>query len=275
MIISKLVISILFFSLVGFIQKSVPQLKQNEATKPAHAKSSEYLSYDRQIAHAGGALNGKAYTNSQEAIEASYAVGYRMFEVDLNLTTDDTIVLLHDWNDTYYSLTGQRGARDKESFMLDGKNNGYTFLTINDLCHWATKHNAIQIILDTKIDTIGTLAKISKDDECPKNQLIPFIYNLDQYQVIKRLGFSNLILLSKGMDNDSLLQLGQIKDGNFSLAASQTTDTDTIRRLAALNLRIYIWTVDSVQTEKEFRDAGAYGVITNQIKPAYIKKEGT
>lgn len=49
------------------------------------------------IAHAGGAIDGNAYTNSREAIERNYSYGTRLFELDFDLTSDGHWVAAHDW----------------------------------------------------------------------------------------------------------------------------------------------------------------------------------
>ena len=51
------------------------------------------------IAHAGGAIYGFRLTNSLEALEEAYACGHRVLEVDLSLTSDGEIVLIHDWEE--------------------------------------------------------------------------------------------------------------------------------------------------------------------------------
>lgn len=50
------------------------------------------------VAHAGGALEGKAYLNSKESLIASLENGYRYVELDLGGgTSDSTLVCIHDW----------------------------------------------------------------------------------------------------------------------------------------------------------------------------------
>ena len=49
------------------------------------------------IAHAGGAIDGNAYTNSQEAVLRNYAYGTRLFELDFDITSDGHWVAAHDW----------------------------------------------------------------------------------------------------------------------------------------------------------------------------------
>jgi hypothetical protein len=51
----------------------------------------------RFIAHAGGAIDGKKYTNSREAIMAAIRNGYQLIELDLLMTADGHLVAAHDW----------------------------------------------------------------------------------------------------------------------------------------------------------------------------------
>ena len=52
--------------------------------------------WEHFIAHAGGAIEGNLYTNCLEALDLSYSKGCKLFELDLNLTTDGKIVAQHD-----------------------------------------------------------------------------------------------------------------------------------------------------------------------------------
>jgi len=53
---------------------------------------------NRFIAHALGGIEGFSYTNSKEAFIKNYAVGHRVFEVDLIFTADEKLVCSHGWN---------------------------------------------------------------------------------------------------------------------------------------------------------------------------------
>jgi glycerophosphoryl diester phosphodiesterase len=59
-------------------------------------------------------LDGVAYTNSPDALNQNYESGRRIFEIDLALTSDDHIVLAHDW-DAYGGK-----APDRATFLTDG-----------------------------------------------------------------------------------------------------------------------------------------------------------
>ncbi|MGB5985318.1 MAG: hypothetical protein WBG37_08430 [Desulfobacterales bacterium] len=69
------------------------------------------------IAHAGGAIDGNAYTNSIEAIERNYQLGTRIFEVDFDQTSDGHWVAVHHWPN-WKKRTGYGGSLppDLETF---------------------------------------------------------------------------------------------------------------------------------------------------------------
>lgn len=50
------------------------------------------------IAHAGGVIDGQCHTNSREAVEESLRRGYRYIELDLQVTRDNHLVAVHDWD---------------------------------------------------------------------------------------------------------------------------------------------------------------------------------
>ena len=49
------------------------------------------------VAHAMGGIDGRLYTNTREAFLQNYSRGFRVFELDLAMTTDSALVLAHDW----------------------------------------------------------------------------------------------------------------------------------------------------------------------------------
>ena len=51
----------------------------------------------KYIAHAGGGIEGKIYTNSLEAITNSINLGYKLIEIDLRETNDDVFVGVQSW----------------------------------------------------------------------------------------------------------------------------------------------------------------------------------
>ncbi|AQT83571.1 hypothetical protein B1222_02595 [Paenibacillus larvae subsp. pulvifaciens] len=70
-------------------------LTSNQA---AAEEPTQHWSEHKMIAHALGMVGGQDGTNSYEAFLANYKKGFRIFEVDLILTSDGKLAARHDWN---------------------------------------------------------------------------------------------------------------------------------------------------------------------------------
>lgn len=89
-------------------------------------------------AHAGGGWRGVAYTNSKEAFEHSYKIGFRNIEVDVALTSDDEFVVRHG--------TGFREKYTKVDFLRGGAYK--TSLTVDDVLAFMKVHQDVHVMFD-------------------------------------------------------------------------------------------------------------------------------
>lgn len=103
----------------------------------------------RFIAHAGGAIDGISYTNSLEALDANYAKGFRMFELDIIKTSDGKFVAAHDWK-YWAGLTGYNGPLPPtESEFLNHKIlKKYTPLDMDRINQWFAGHKDAILVTD-------------------------------------------------------------------------------------------------------------------------------
>ncbi len=132
------------------------------------------------IAHAGGAYNDIAYSNSLEALDANYNKGRRVFEIDFLVTTDNKIVLGHD------PFKGDMTAQEYLSVRTE---TGLTRMGLDDLLLWLDIHKDAQIITDTKNDFEVFFAIFI--DSVPKDvvqrNFIFQTYNFDQLDNLNNL----------------------------------------------------------------------------------------
>lgn len=103
----------------------------------------------RFIAHAGGTIDGLSYTNSLEAMNYSYSLGFRLFELDIIETADGYFVAAHDW-DGWKKQTGYIGTlpptlNDFKQFKI---HNRYTPMTIDDINRWFAAHDDAVLVTD-------------------------------------------------------------------------------------------------------------------------------
>jgi len=147
------------------------------------------------IAHAGGAIDGNAYTNSREAIERNYAYGTRLFELDFDLTSDGHWVAAHDWPN-WKMRTGYKGelppSRDdymatprkykKVSWSIEGE---YNAVDMDWIDNFLESHSDAFIVTDMKElerfpDFVDVILKRPKRD-----QFIFQAYSMDDVELIK------------------------------------------------------------------------------------------
>ena len=104
---------------------------------------------NRFIAHAGGIINGDSYTNSLEALNYNYQLGFRIFELDILKTSDDIYVALHDW-ERWVGYTGYKGSfpptrKNFKQHKILGK---YTPLDMSDINEWFKSHPDAILVTD-------------------------------------------------------------------------------------------------------------------------------
>ena len=113
------------------------------------------------VCHAAGIINGHNVTNSIEALNKSYAEGYRFFEIDLSLTSDGYLVCSHGWTKKEYiarymdnynlCLNREEYCPSLNEFLSFTVGDGYTVLTFKDFINWMNKHNDTCFLLDIKL----------------------------------------------------------------------------------------------------------------------------
>lgn len=104
------------------------------------------------VAHAMGTVDGRRETNSADAFLASYEAGQRVFEADLQLTSDGVLVARHDWEHiSYYNLEQTyAGVMDHETFMNTPICYYYSPVDIDRLLALLISHPDAYLVTDSK-----------------------------------------------------------------------------------------------------------------------------
>ena len=191
------------FLLLGLLLLSLFSKNVFASSEEAQAASeeTEAVQISDLIAHAGGAIIGEdrvsIYTNSPEAIEANYALGFRTFEMDLELTSDGKIASVHDWDD--YGLKNGEPMSSEEwlaagSAGKDESEAHYTSLLFEDILDIMEKYPDIVIVTDTKYSDerasqMFTIIcdTVEQKDPALFDRLVPQIYTNEMYDVIMEL----------------------------------------------------------------------------------------
>jgi glycerophosphoryl diester phosphodiesterase len=218
------------------------------------------------IAHAGGGFDGVAYTNSIDALHGSYQGGFRYMEIDFSWTSDGQLVCLHDWDKTFKKVFGYKTKQPlalAEFKQQVEEHPDFRPCTLTSLAVWLSNKPEVKIITDIKYDNLKGIRLILEQHPELKNHLIPQFYQPEEYQVLRDLGFKDLIWILyqyKG-SKKSVVELSQ----NMELLAvsmrSRQAKSRTLQKLLKHH-RIFVYTINKrSQLEKmveKYRVTGFY-----------------
>lgn len=111
--------------------------------------------FDRYIAHAGGKIDGHAYTNTKNALDANYKKGFRLFELDIIYTADHKPVAAHDWN-MWSRFTEYKGDLPPtlETFKKHNIYGDYITLDMEGINEWFAAHPDAILVTDKVNDPV-------------------------------------------------------------------------------------------------------------------------
>lgn len=144
------------------------------------------------IAHAAGAMNGKTYLNCQEALLQSLNNGYKYVELDLSLTTDSTLVCVHDWASFRRNLVGDsiETAVSTKEFLGKSILGEYTPLTLQQAIEIQKTHP--YTIVTDKISDTETLNREFLQD---RHLVMVEAFTLSDYVELKKAGYIPMMSL--------------------------------------------------------------------------------
>ncbi len=192
-----------------------------------------WVQKSRYICHALGAIDDYSYTNSKEAFLLNYEKGYRIFEIDLKMTSDDKLVLFHSWrNKDIKKLLGIKREKDKnkeplssEEFLNAKIYGSYTTMSFDDFTKMIKDYPDCYIVLDGKYG-VEDKEEIPKEYEkiydtimqnSPEmiDHFIPQIYFEDMLDMIMDVySWNSIIYTWYGFDNDP--DFDPVKEAEFA-----------------------------------------------------------
>jgi glycerophosphoryl diester phosphodiesterase len=225
------------------------------------------------IAHAAGGIDGNAYTNSVEALQANLAMGTRVFEIDFSKTRDGVWVATHDW-ENWARQTGYAGTVPTftEFRALKLKHFGpgaivrqYTPLTLEYLEQVVARHPDIRIVTDTKYD-FREMVRILNRSALHRN-LIYQAYSFEDVDFLVKQRIRGVILTVYKMqipDIDRFVaQVNAISDKIIGLTMPVPFFDAHSAKLAAVRVPVYLHgspsVINSRQLHSKMRHLGAKG----------------
>jgi phosphoglycerol transferase len=197
----------------------------------------------RLIAHAGGKIDGYAYTDSLEALNSSYKKGFKLFELDIIKTKDDVYVASHDWK-TWKKQTDFTGTipptlKEFKQYKI------YHILTpmdINDINQWFKKHPDAILVTD-KVNTPKEFSKQFID----KNRLMMELFSWEavkearQVEILKAMPTWSLVKREK----DIIKKLNRLGIDTITVGRKVIyTDRKLVEKLKANNIKIYAYHIN-------------------------------
>lgn len=223
-------------------------------------------------------------TNSKEALNLAKRNGYKLIEVDFALTSDDVLVLKHDFSKDSLRVLEQPVVGDEtfqvwdqEMFVNTKIYRKYTPMEITDLINWMKENPDIYIITDTKetseelvTEEFEQIVEACENDENILNRFVVQIYNNDMYDMVKKVyDFPNILY--------TIYQIAEPSDEFFSDLARFCIENDievvTIPKdylwqpfidiLKENNLIIYTHTLNTISDLERAINMGCNGVYTD------------
>ncbi len=211
-----------------------------------------------RIAHAGGGINGKTYTNSHESLDQNMKNNFLYFELDFSFTKDNQLVCIHDWTHSFKRSFGFeiRQIPTLSGFKLLVKNNSdFNKCTLDSLVDWMNKNKSAYIITDVKTKNIEALKIFSEALPDFKKRIIPQIYNPDNFDKVKKMGYEQIIwtLYRYNGTNDDVLDSVSKFKGPIAVTMPKIRAMSTLpRELAKKNIPTYVHTVNSIDEMNKF-----------------------
>lgn len=232
-----------------------------------------------QIIHAAGEvrdpLSGQIYlgSNSYEGLKQSYEAGHRLIELDFNFTSDGELVCIHDWYHYYSSAITDNEALSLSEFMKCKIFEQFTPLCLGTLANYLDEHQDLRIVTDIKERNLDAAKLIAEKYPHLRNQFIIQIYQKDEYEPIRSLGFENIIFTLYRLEWSE--KTDAITLANFAsthallgitfpaLLAEYIEINSFIAELKQAEIPIFVHTVNGIATQANFYDMGVDGVYTD------------
>lgn len=237
------------------------------------------------FAHALGSVQGRANTNSKDAFLESYEAGQRVFEVDLQLTSDGALVARHDWEQiSYYNLEQTyAGVMDHAAFLAVPICFYYTPLDIQGLMELLIQYPDAYLVTDSK-DTdeqsvraqLRNLKKAVEETGQPElwNRIIVQIYHQEMYNWVKEeTPVSNFIFTLYQIENPNYYEIGAFcRERGIQVVtmAAERLSKERSDILHSYGCKVYLHTVNRLRQMLE-SSWGADGFYSDCVTPEQLE----
>lgn len=231
------------------------------------------------IRHALGGVDGHMYLDSIDGLKQDYGREYRLFEADVNFTSDGVLVLAHGWTESDHvkRLGMPYDPADPvptyETFMGSKIQGRYTATSFRDLAGFMRTHTDMFVLLDfadrSYQDTVTAYSEVVREAGRDDSVLQRFIvggHTTDMIDAVKTTWHFTLynLYLDVPQNRTGILKnlddyIGYCRNNDIS---SFSTAVDTFTPQVAAKMRTsglvsYVFTTNDKKEADSLRDLGA------------------
>jgi glycerophosphoryl diester phosphodiesterase len=202
--------------------------------------------------------------NSRATFEEGYIRGFRIFEVDLAITSDGRLVFFHGADERQLDRTSWQQYVDR--LRIEGLDP----LEFAQLVEWARRNSELRFVLDVKnrFDDAYRLARAAIGSPALGQSFIPQIYHFDQLEQFRADHFfAGEIFTSyqSGLSTTAILQAAERLQVRVVTLTRERVDQ--LRQVPA-SVVILTHPVDDAFDAARLRARGIRGIYTSYVSPA-------
>ncbi len=248
---------------------------------PDPAETAEILGAMRRIVHAAGRLEGDDIgggrrtfdgSNSREGLEQCAAAGERVIELDFNFTSDGKLACIHDWYHEYADEIENYVPLSLEEFLSTRIYRNFTPIWLGDVVDFLREHPDTYIVTDIKDDNLAGVKAIA--EYCPdlKDRFLIQIYQAEEYDGVRELGFSHVIYTLYRLDwngKTDWRSLGAFAESHpllaFTFSYELCTVDGYVEGMLSTGVPLCIHTVNGKPEQQIYYDMGITGIYTDDV----------
>ena len=228
------------------------------------------------VVHALGAIKGKHYSNSLEALEETLGRGGRFLEVDLSFTADGDLVCFHTKHEKHLGLETPVTEISTADFLSYRYADRFTLIDLETLFHHLVDHPDTYVVTDCKHDFNPCMEKVLSTaelvDPALVGRIIPQFYTVDQWLDVARMeaahgSFATVIftLYKTRIDDDAVVELVQARGVPVVTMSRKRFNPDLVARLADIGVDSLVHTVNKPVDIIGYVDQGVRGLYSDRF----------
>ncbi len=226
----------------------------------------------RFVAHAGGIGNHRVYTNSREALEHSVSRGFELIEIDLSWTTDERLVLVHDWDREFARVFNLPPRRlSFEEFRAARSAIGISQMVLDDIGPFLAANPEISLVTDFKERSVDGLRRIARRFAELRHRFVPQIYHPGELREARTLGFDRIIftLYQSDLSDREIVDIAAAGElWAITMPVRRALNGELAGRLDEIGVPVFAHTVNDRLTMDALRAAGVHGIYTDWLSPS-------